>query len=129
MYIGTHDNETLMGYLATCTEEQKQKIAWYYGAEDMSVKKTAIKSAYEKAAEGQLRSLAICKAMIRAAYASNARAAILQMQDMLYLDNRARMNFPSTLGGNWKWRMTAAQYEELDSGYYKRLAELYFRAL
>ena len=129
VYIGTHDNETLMGYLSTCTEEQKQRIAWYYGAEDMSVKKTAIKSEYEKTVEGQLRSLAICKAMIRAAYASNARVAILQIQDMLYLDNRARMNFPSTLGGNWKWRMTNAQYDELDSGYYKKLAELYFRAI
>ena len=31
------------------------------------------------------------------------------MQDLLELDGSARMNFPSTLGGNWSWRMTADQ--------------------
>ena len=27
------------------------------------------------------------------------------MQDLLGLDSAARMNIPSTLGGNWQWRM------------------------
>ena len=35
--------------------------------------------------------------------------AIATMQDLLELDGSARMNFPSTLGGNWAWRMTADQ--------------------
>ena len=35
--------------------------------------------------------------------------AIATMQDLLELDETARMNFPSTLGGNWSWRMTADQ--------------------
>ena len=35
--------------------------------------------------------------------------AIATMQDLLELDGSARMNFPSTLGGNWSWRMTADQ--------------------
>ena len=35
--------------------------------------------------------------------------AIATMQDLLELDGSARMNFPSTLGGNWSWRMIADQ--------------------
>ena len=37
------------------------------------------------------------------------------------------MNFPSTLGANWAWRMTADQYTKVDTNYYKRLAYLYNR--
>ena len=37
--------------------------------------------------------------------------AIATMQDLLELDSSARMNYPSTIGGNWSWRMTA---DELD---------------
>jgi 4-alpha-glucanotransferase len=43
--------------------------------------------------------------MLKAAYASAADVAVFQMQDVLQLDNRARMNTPSTLGGNWQWRL------------------------
>ena len=39
--------------------------------------------------------------------ASVAKWCILPMQDCLGLDNRARMNHPSTLGGNWRWRVAA----------------------
>lgn len=127
VYIGTHDNETLMGYLNGCTEEQKQKIAWYFGAEEMGSTESPVLNEQEREVKSRLRSIAICKAMIRTAYATNARVAILQVQDMLLLDNRARTNFPSTLGGNWKWRMSAAQYDELDAGYYRKLAALYHR--
>ena len=44
--------------------------------------------------------------MIHALYMSSADTVILQMQDILGKDNSARMNYPSTLGGNWKWRLT-----------------------
>ena len=43
--------------------------------------------------------------MIRAAWASVAVYAIAPMQDLLGLGTEARMNYPSTLGGNWAWRM------------------------
>ena len=45
-------------------------------------------------------------AMIRAAVASVADTAIIPMQDYLELGNEARINMPSTLGDNWKWRMS-----------------------
>lgn len=106
VYIGTHDNETLVGSLSNCQMKQKKTIAEYYGAKDVKD---------------------IPRAMIKAAYASVARVAILQMQDLLSLDNSARMNFPSTIGGNWRWRMTKEQYKEIDTDYYKSLALMYFR--
>jgi 4-alpha-glucanotransferase len=46
------------------------------------------------------------RAFIRCALSSVADTAIIPMQDYLGLDDRARMNTPSTLGGgNWRWRM------------------------
>ena len=106
VYIGTHDNETLVGALIQLTEEQQERLADYYDA----------RNPYD-----------IARAMIKRAYSLNCRVAIFQVQDLLYLDNDARMNFPSTLGGNWEWRMTADQYEKMDASYYKKLAELYYR--
>ena len=47
----------------------------------------------------------VCDRMIRAALASVADTAIIPMQDYLGLGGEARMNMPSTLGTNWKWRM------------------------
>ena len=42
---------------------------------------------------------------IRSAFASVSDTAIIPMQDYLELDMYARINTPSTLGGNWVWRM------------------------
>ena len=48
-------------------------------------------------------------AMLRTVFASVSFMAIATMQDLLELDGSARMNYPSTLGGNWSWRMTEDQ--------------------
>jgi 4-alpha-glucanotransferase len=42
---------------------------------------------------------------IEAAYKSVANYAVVQMQDVLGLGTEARINIPSTLGGNWAWRI------------------------
>lgn len=42
--------------------------------------------------------------MMRAAWASTADTAVVQMQDLLGLGSEGRMNTPSTVGGNWRWR-------------------------
>ena len=46
---------------------------------------------------------------IRLAMMSVAKICIIPMQDYLGLDNRARMNQPSTVGGNWRWRLQKGQ--------------------
>ena len=44
--------------------------------------------------------------LIRVAYESKADLAVVPMQDLLGLGKEARMNTPSTLGGNWTWRVS-----------------------
>lgn len=83
VYAGTHDNEPLMGYINGRTDEQMEPIYRY-----LNVKTR------EDAAD----------AMIRLGYASIAYLAVFQLQDILKLGNEARMNIPSTLGGNWCYR-------------------------
>jgi 4-alpha-glucanotransferase len=51
-------------------------------------------------------------ATIRMGYATSSNAAIYQVQDILKLDNSARMNEPSTVGKNWKWRMLPGQLHQ-----------------
>ena len=49
------------------------------------------------------------------------------MQDLLYLDNSSRINAPSSVGENWRWRLVKEQYNKIDTKYYKHLAEIYYR--
>ena len=59
--------------------------------------------------------------MIRALSASVADTAIIPLQDVIGLDNDARMNYPSSLNGNWSWRYTE---DELTPEMLVRLKEL-----
>ena len=58
---------------------------------------------------------------MRIAMASPARTAIMPMQDVLRLDERARMNTPATIGNNWRWRM---QVDYANGGLARQLAQL-----
>jgi 4-alpha-glucanotransferase len=49
------------------------------------------------------------------------------MQDLLKLDNTARMNLPSTVGNNWKWRITKSQYAGIEEEKLRQMAYLYGR--
>lgn len=106
-YTGTHDNETLVGYLNNMKEEQL-KFAYQY----FSV------TSREELPYG----------IIRALYSSIADVVIVQMQDLLKLDNSARMNFPSTIGGNWKWRMKDSRYLDLNEDQLLEFAKIFARA-
>jgi len=107
VYLGTHDNETLVGFLSSKTQHQLLTLCKYFNV--------------QKPEE-------LPEAMIRTIYACIADVAIIQIQDLLKLDNKARMNFPSTVGKNWKWRIEKNQYEELDEEKLSELASLYGRA-
>ncbi len=84
VYGGTHDNETLYGYYTEHSLKELEYACAYLGT---SVPEKMVQESF------------------RVVYASVADVVIFQMQDVLCLDNRARINFPSTLGGNWQWRM------------------------
>lgn len=105
-YTGTHDNETLVGYLNNRSEEE---LAFTYRYFNVTKKEQ------------------LPYAIIRVMYASISDVVIVQMQDLLLLDNRARMNFPSTVGINWKWRMTKNQYKELNENLLKKYADIFAR--
>lgn len=55
------------------------------------------------------------------AYQSSAKRVIVPLQDVLELENEARMNVPGTAEGNWKWRYTK---EELTSDHEEKLKNL-----
>ena len=65
--------------------------------------------------------------MIRLGYSSIANTAIFQMQDVLGLDNRARMNLPSSVGTNWRWRMLPGAFTKEHCRYLKKLCKIYNR--
>ena len=70
---------------------------------------------------------AIVSAVIRTAYSSVASVAIFQVQDVLRLDNSARMNHPSTIGGNWSWRLRKGQLGDREKQMLRDLVNLYGR--
>jgi len=59
--------------------------------------------------------------LIELAHSSRSRLAIVQAQDVLGLGSEARMNRPSTIGGNWQWRLERGQ---LGAGHAERLREV-----
>jgi 4-alpha-glucanotransferase len=103
VYTGTHDNNTAVGWLRTEADaEEKARLARYIGRPTTDEKETAWE-------------------MIRLALASVADLAIVPVQDVLGLDEKARMNTPSSSTGNWKWRCGARQVQQAP---FDRLAAL-----
>lgn len=84
-YTGTHDNNTTLGWFKNETDtDLKQRLSRYVG--------TAVN-------ENNVNAI-----LIRLCYASIAKMAIIPMQDILQLDETARMNIPGKASGNWTWR-------------------------
>ena len=52
------------------------------------------------------------KEFIRLALGSVADTAVIPMQDYLGLGAGARLNTPSTLGNNWRWRLKPGQFSQ-----------------
>ena len=87
VYTGTHDNDTIMGWRAEADDNTIRHAYEYCHLSDEEGFNWGI---------------------IRTAYESRAKYAIIPMQDLLGLGSEARINTPSTLGGNWEWRIDAA---------------------
>lgn len=83
VYTGTHDNDTLTGWLETAPED------------DIEMAKEYIRYTAE---EG------FCAGMIKTAMASVADTVIIPLQDYIQVGSGARINTPSTTGNNWRWR-------------------------
>ncbi len=83
VYAGTHDNDTIQGWMKHAPRK------------DVAFAKEYLRLSRREGYHW---------GMMRSAWASPADLAVMQMQDILGLGSEARMNTPSTLGGNWQWR-------------------------
>ncbi len=106
VYTGTHDNETTCGWVQNCDKKTLKFIMKYL---DVEKKKD------------------IPAALIRECYSSVADTCIIPLQDFLELGNEARMNLPSTLGDNWKWRTLYSDWTQKLSKRMYKLVRTYGR--
>ncbi len=83
VYTGTHDNDTICGWMQNASCEDVKKAVEYLRLNPQ---------------EGYHWG------MMRSVWASVGDLAVIQMQDLLGLGSEGRFNTPSTLGGNWTWR-------------------------
>jgi len=90
-YTGTHDNDTLLGWFNSLDAAMQQHVLQSLAITDVS---------------------ALTTAMLDTVFASNALLALVPLQDLLQLDNAARMNVPGTVDGNWQWRFQWSQLPE-----------------
>lgn len=107
VYTGTHDNDTTAGWFETAPKADVRFAKKYLGVR------------YNR--DGAW-------AFIRAAMASVANLAVTPMQDFLNLGSEARMNTPSTLGGNWMWRMQEGAASPELAAKIRDVTKLYGRA-
>ena len=106
-YAGTHDNDTLIGWLRSTPREAAEEATDYLRLSDR-----------ESAPRGILRAL----------WESPADLTVAQMQDLLELDSEGRMNTPGIAAGNWRWRMKPDTDLSEISGWLRHITELYGRA-
>lgn len=105
VYTGTHDNDTIKGWFNSLSKEEREFCKSYTGMKDENDNWKFIKLAIS----------------------SVANIAILQMQDLLNLGEEARINIPSTLGTNWRWRMSKRDLTDELAEKLKELNKLYRR--
>lgn len=106
VYTGTHDNDTTIGWYDSFNKEDKAFAKRYLNI------KTRKDIQWE---------------FIRAALASVSDTAVIPMQDYLGLGAEARINTPSTLGNNWKWRMVEGQLTDELAEEIRQMTKLYGR--
>lgn len=88
-YTGTHDNQTARGWYNSQSDQMKHLVREYLSSPDEE----------------------IVWSMIKAVMLSHADVAVIPMQDLLELDDSARMNTPSTCNDvNWSWKMKNGQF-------------------
>ncbi len=99
VYTGTHDNDTAVGWFKRIGEGERTFAQRYL----------------------QTSGEDIAWDLITAAWSSRAVFSIAPLQDLLNLDNQARMNYPGNPQGNWGWRFTES---DLSTGLKNRLLDI-----
>lgn len=108
VYTGTHDNDTVLSWYKQLSKKRRNFVHTYMDNEGIAEEEMPW-------------------AMIRLAMMSAADTCIIPVQDYLGLGNEARLNHPSTLGSNWKWRLTEKQITPELLKKIRKLTEISFR--
>jgi 4-alpha-glucanotransferase len=117
VYTGTHDNDTVVGWFnAEAGEGSTQDAAQIERERELCLKYLGT--------DGE----EINWDFIRAALASIADVAIIQLQDVLGLDSSGRMNIPASEQGNWGWRFKSGALTDRLGGRLKDMIKIYGRA-
>ncbi len=106
VYTGTHDNDTTLGWWFAASPFVQDHVRRYFARDGHD----------------------LVWDMIRTALGSVAETAILPVQDILCLDNSARMNTPSVCSGNWAWRMQEGALQSYHATRLRELCNLFQRA-
>jgi 4-alpha-glucanotransferase len=106
VYLGTHDNDTTLGWFASREQRERDAILRYLGRDDHD----------------------IVWSLMQAAFMSVAETVIVTAQDLLKLGPEARMNTPGTTGGNWQWRYWPGALGDGVAWWLRALTETYGRA-
>lgn len=107
-YSGTHDNDTSLGWYAKQDVETQDHVRRYLNVSGDEISWD----------------------LVRACIQSTAHMAIFPLQDLLSLGSEARLNTPGASMGNWQWRFTSKQLENLhvtSADYLKDQLDLYDR--
>ncbi len=107
-YTGTHDNQTIAAWFQTITDEERSLAREY------------LCDAYTP--EEKLHRVFISLIM-----RSRAKLCIIPMQDWLGLDDRSRINVPSTVGTNWKWRLLPTDLSDTLQEEIRKATQIYGR--
>jgi len=107
-YTGTHDNNTLLGYLWELDDATRTRMLSYCHYTDANWE-------------------AGYNAILRTMFASHAGLVILPIQDLLGYGSDTRLNIPGKADGNWQYRVTEEQLRSIDKGKFKNLNALYKR--
>lgn len=108
VYPGTHDNNTTVGWYQQESDRASHKRLEQYTGIDVNEENIHI-------------------VLMRMAYASIANTAIVQMQDILGLDSKFRMNTPGTSEHNWEWRLQPNELSRKTEDILSTLVTLYNR--
>jgi 4-alpha-glucanotransferase len=113
-YTGTHDNDTLLGWLYSASPEHRAQALRYCGFTG------------DNWGEGGFYAPAV-RAMIRTLWASPAMLAIAPIQDLCGFGTDCKMNQPGVPSGNWAFRITQDSLDHLDRDWLRALNRTFYR--
>jgi 4-alpha-glucanotransferase len=106
VYTGTHDNDTIVGWYRSLSDEERVRVRRYASCDGNTISWD----------------------LIRLAWSSVADIAIAPLQDVLGLGSEARINVPGSAAGNWRWRVKDGLVTDDKLDRLRELTETFARA-